>query len=683
MAIYEVPGVGNVEFPDDMPIDAVEKAIQANTKSSDSSIPSDVAREAGIATRAAINPITTGAAVGAAAGSVIPGVGTAAGAGAGGLAGLLIELGANFYNNQIAPRLGTGRQILPSEALDELKDSLNLPKPQTGIEKLTSGAIEGASAMLPQTQVANMLSKAGPVAQRVGAVLSEKPAEQLASYGLSSGLSKATEDQGQAASTAAGLAGAILPSAAGLTRSGGQAILRSGVNPDEIANNIRLFNSAGVEPTVGQATGSRAAQAAETLFSKTPGGAGVMAEKRAQQQLGIGKRLDDMATMLGGESDIVTAGQAIKRGIREEFIPAQRNIQSGLYKKLDEYIPGNTEVYFDNTKKALDDINQAIVSAPNLSRRLNNPFFEGLESDLIKDGYNGQLPYKAMQMLRTKIGDQLGSVEINPSVPRAQLKKLYAALSDDLRVAVNDAGPDAKAAFEKANAFTKNLHDKMDVLQTVIDRQSPEQIFQAAVSGTRDGYTRIRTVMNSLPQDSKRALAAAFIRRMGKSVPSQQNAAGDLFSTQTFIKNYSVLKPQARDALFGRVGSGFRNDLDNIASAAERINAGDKVFENKSGTLQQLALYTTIGGVVGSALSGNFKLAGAGLAGITASNLGAKAMSNPRIVRWLARNYETPVSSLPAALNELIKTSEKDKDAESAELARQIKAAAMKRELEK
>lgn len=681
MALYEVPGVGNVEFPDDMPVDAVEKAIRESMpKQDDPSAAQGLAREAGIATRAAVNPVTTGAAIGAALASPT-GVGIPAGAGAGALAGLLVELGADYYNKLIAPKLGTGKQILPSEALDELKDTVGLPKPETRIEKLSSGAIEGATMMAPQVATGTILAGAGGTAARVGQTLLESPALQTASYGLSSGLARATEDFGPIGSTMAGVAGAIAPSAPSIAKAGSQALLRGGVNPQEIASNIKLFRDAGIEPTIAQATGTRPAQAAEMLLSKTPGGAGVMEAKRALQQEGIGKRVDDMATLLGGESDIVTAGQQIKKGIKEDFVPKQRAIQTELYNKINDYVQPDTEIKLNNTWKTLTSINEQILSAPNLSKRLNNPFLEGLESDLRKDAYDGQLPYKALRALRTKIGDQLGTVEINPDVPRAQLKKLYAALSDDLRVAVDDAGPEARVAYEKANKFTKDLHDKMDVLQTVIDRQSPEQIFQAAISGTRDGYTRIRTVMNALPEDGKRALASAFIRRLGRSVPSQQNAAGDLFSTQTFIKNYSVLKPQTRDALFGKMGTFFRNDLDKIAATAERINTGSKVFENKSGTAQQAILYTTVGGVLGSLLAGNVKLAAIGGAGIGGANIGAKIMTSPRVVRWLASNLETPITAFPASINTLINEARKDDDIQAEEAALGIKSAVMSREL--
>ena len=139
MALYEVPGMGNVEFPDNMPIEDVEKAIQASVGDQQApTIAEGVAREAGVAARGAINPISTGAAIGGAL-AAPTGVGIPVGIGAGALAGLLVELGADYYNKLIAPKLGTGKQMLPSEALDQLKDQLGLPRPETPIEKLTSG----------------------------------------------------------------------------------------------------------------------------------------------------------------------------------------------------------------------------------------------------------------------------------------------------------------------------------------------------------------------------------------------------------------------------------------------------------------------------------------------------------------------------------------------------------------
>ncbi len=66
----------------------------------------------------------------------------------------------------------------------------------------------------------------------------------------------------------------------------------------------------------------------------------------------------------------------------------------------------------------------------------------------------------------------------------------------------------------------------------------PEKVFQAAMSGTKDGATTLRAVMRSLPEDGQKAVSAAVIKRMGLANPGAQNAAGDAFSPNTFLTNW-------------------------------------------------------------------------------------------------------------------------------------------------
>ncbi len=82
-----------------------------------------------------------------------------------------------------------------------------------------------------------------------------------------------------------------------------------------------------------------------------------------------------------------------------------------------------------------------------------------------------------------------------------------------------------------------------------------------------------------------------------------------------------------------------------------------------------MTAYSALGGLL---FTGNF--GGAAGVGTTmvGSNLGARAFTNPRFVRWLAQQTEKPVSALPASINQLAQIA-KD-DPEAAELLDQIQA---------
>ncbi|MEH6420974.1 hypothetical protein [Pseudomonas sp. CGJS7] len=116
-------------------------------------------------------------------------------------------------------------------------------------------------------------------------------------------------------------------------------------------------------------------------------------------------------------------------------------------------------------------------------------------------------------------------------VPRSQWKALYGALSEDVRAAADAAGPAAKQAFSRANAYYRARVDRIEAIEHVIEKAGgPEKVYRAAVSGTEDGGTTLRAVMQSLPEDGRKVLASAVLRKMGRAVNSQQNDVGDAFS---------------------------------------------------------------------------------------------------------------------------------------------------------
>ena len=78
---------------------------------------------------------------------------------------------------------------------------------------------------------------------------------------------------------------------------------------------------------------------------------------------------------------------------------------------------------------------------------------------------------------------------------------------------------------------------------------------------------------------------------------------------------------------------------------------------------------------MGAAVTGNFTTAG-GLASLgVASNVAARAMTNPRFVKWLANTTAMPRGALPAQLQALKTIADREKDPELQEIARELEQA--------
>lgn len=595
--------------------------------------------------------------------------------GAGGLLGMLGGDAVNQYVlNPASKALGMGEQTVPyREAASRLADTIGLPKPSTAGERVLSDVGQGLTGTALTMGAGSLMSGGGHIAQRAGDLLTAQPRLQAISAATGSGAAGVTRESGggQGAQLLAGLAGGLTPGAAA---TGTAATLRGmvrGRSGEQMQRTIEDFNRLGASPSVGQASGRWGAQGAESLLAGGPTSAGVMTRFAERQAEDIGSGLQRMADDLSRNASAERAGRAIERGVDtfQGNVGAQRR---ALYWAADRQIPSNTATPMSSTLTTLRDLTTPNPGAAETTARMVNPrlrqMLGDLEADLQSGG--GAISYEALRRIRTSIGEQMNDFSMTQDTPAKQLSALYAALSRDMEAAARTVGPDAVQAARRANNYTRLSSNRLQELQRVIDRNGgPERVFQAAMSGTKDGGTTLRAVMQSLPADGQRAVTAAVIKRMGMANPGMQDAAGENFSAATFLTNWNKVSPEAKRALFDRHGPQFSRQMDQIARVAQNIKEGSKIYANPSGTANRAAAMTYGASLVGSLFTGG---TGWLLAGGLVGNGMARALTNPRAVRWLANMTVVPRGSIPAALNSMRAEAEKTGDQDLLELADEL-----------
>lgn len=652
-----------------------------------------------------------------------------------------------------------------------LGDTLGLPKAQTAGDRVlgdvgealtgTGLTLGGGAALTAGRPVASLAPTLG---ERAGAFLTAQPALQVASTLGGSAAASGTREAGGGAGAQilASLAGGLAPGAiprlptSGALSAGAQNLTRRalrGSDPEQVRQTLGEFAEAGVQPSMGQATGNRVLQATETLLGSIPGSAGVI-DRFAQRQAGqFGNRIDEIASSLapGGQAvDPEMAGLAIRQGIAGPggFKEASRAESNALYQALDELIPQDSRVDISNVQAALRELNQAIPGAPSTSRLFQNARLGSIEGGLIDDTQGVQalltqpgmqeqadayrnylqaqarsvemenarrkslgmtvmepvptadqieqnvmttlgnmtdnrLPYEALQKLRSLVGREIDNANFGSDVPRSMWRPVYAALSRDMEEAVKATGnPKAAEALTSANQYHSRYVDQLENIDNIIGKKDGEAAYLAAVSGAKDGPTRIRSIMQTLPENEKKMVTSAFIRRMGRAVPGQQDSENSVFSMNTFLTNWANTSPEARKVLFGSYGPEFTRNMETIAKATSRIREGSKVFANPSGTAGREALIgqiATTGAGAGTALAmGNagaaFLTLSGSLLGSGIANATARFMTSPKYVNWLARTSEKPTGELISQLQVLRGIAERSRDPEVAELADQVAA---------
>ncbi len=466
-------------------------------------------------------------------------------------------------------------------------------------------------------------------------------------------------------------------------------------NIPAMRDTIDTFKAAGATPSVGQATQRPISRVAESAASKVVGGYGVMQKAADAQASQIGSQVSKLADRLSKDADPFNAGLTIEKGLKGPggFMDRFKQGQRVLYDKLDSYFRfsdgSSKSIKLPNTIRTLEALNPTIAGAPQTSRFFKNAEMQDVKDAVLGDvnsieafgqrpniaasnamvkkafrpadmkslfeAYGGDnLPYEAVKKIRTLVGEKLDDFTMAGAAPRSQWRSLYRSLSQDLDDAAHATGdPEVIKAMKSANAFTAAGHEQIDnILDRVVRKgASPEQIFEAATNpaSMRSGATKISGVMSSLKPAERDVVASAVLRRMGLAKPGAQNAEGDVFSTATFLSNWSSMSSAAKDALFSSgTNAKLRPALDSIAKAAENIKAGSKIFANPSGTAPSEALIRTGIGLINPVTTVPT------LVGMGAAHITARMMTNPKFVDWLAQTLRFRPEMLPVRLPALL-----------------------------
>lgn len=572
---------------------------------------------------------------------------------------------------------GSGPRLqMLKEATGNLATQVGLPQPETASERVAQDSVEGGAGAVAGVGVGGALARAAsPIVSAVGQGLAEGVGTQIAS-GVAAGAGSGVAREGgggEGAQLAAGLAAGLSPTVGAFA---GKAAIRGAVRGGEagrqqMADNIKTFEeSAGITPTLGQATQSRAIQSTETALANVPGSSGFMARRGELQAKALQDSVDDITQKLSPNANGWGAGEAIAKGV-DTFKNNVKTVQKNLYGKLDEFIPAQTPVQVDRSREALAALNEGIEGAPNLSQFFRNAKIGNIERAFLDDldkyakanvqaGMQGMgvapkagnLPYQAVQKLRTMVGAEIADASLVADVPRSKWRALYAALSDDLGTAAEAAGPAAQQAWTRANQYTKASIQRLEQLESVVNRDAPEKIFKAATSGLADGGTQINRVMKSMPIENRREVAAAVLQRLGRARNSAQDEMGTAFSPESFLTNLAAMSPPARTALFANAGfPGLRQRVEQMGKMASLRREGAQVFANPSGTARQAGLIGSAAGLASALATGNIPV----LMGITAAPIMARGFANAatssRGVKFLARSTELNPATPAAAIN--------------------------------
>lgn len=383
----------------------------------------------------------------------------------------------------------------------------------------------------------------------------------------------------------------------------------------------------GVELPRAAASDSVAVQQTGKVLSNVPIG-GTPLRKASERAIG---QLDEAATRAQGQmgsGNAAAAGGAARQGITDFAKNTIGGAVKARYDAVDDLVQPNVLTRLENTAKVATDI---LANRSNSKIRGNSRAVE-----MVRDALNAAdgLNYQGVKGLRTSVGELLDDPQrlANSGVSQTELKRIYGALTDDLKNSVSRAGGEkASAAFETANSFAARAAKEREALDSILGTNlSDERVFDRisamAGSNARADQVGLRRVRAAVSNETWDEIGSAVISRLGRSPDGQ-------FSPDRFLTGYGRLSQEGKSALFGGKKE-LASALDDIATVSRRFKQLNQ-FANPSGTGQ-----TIIGG---SYLPGLYLEPMSVIGSVAGSRVISSMLAKPTSARALAayaRAYE-------------------------------------------
>lgn len=445
-------------------------------------------------------------------------------------------------------------------------------------------------------------------------------------------------------SAAANIALAAIP-LKGKPKVGKPAIKKAATLSDE-------FASIGVTPTLGM-TG-RGGAVIEGALESTPLTAGRIARERARVTGELSDATKKIAKSIGVASNNVDAGHAIQRGARQ-FVEETGSKGGKLFDKVDQFIPKGTIVSAPKTAAALRETLSGLDDTPAIAKLVDADRWARIATEL----ESGKLTWKAARALRSDIGASIGKMTGPLSdASQGRLKLVYGRLSDDLADVAKASGPEAAAAWSRANKFWSARQGRIgDSLDKILKVDTPEKAFAAvealaAKDSARGSIRKLSALKRSLPKEDWDDFAATFFSKIGEAPAGQQGAAGGGFSANTFMTKWNKMSPAARNLL--SPDKATMKELNTLARSVEKLKmAGAE--RNFSNTAKSIVTMAFGGALVASpataiAAAGGFMLTGRMLTSrpfVRALNRGIAG--DITALKHLAKNSKDPAIKAAAA----------------------------------
>jgi hypothetical protein len=276
----------------------------------------------------------------------------------------------------------------------------------------------------------------------------------------------------------------------------------------------------------------------------------------------------------------LSAGEAVKEGIAGWIRGDSKDVMSRLYGDVAKAIPADASRPLTHTSDLVTKLRAEDVAS---ASGANAPAIKMIEEAV---GRPQGLTYDGLRQLRTNIGAALDDALLpQAGTAKPALKRIYGAMTDDLRETVETLGGEAgKRAWDKANSVASVIAERRETLAKIVGKdgsRSPESVLDSIVrmAGTRStaDMQKLLQARKALGPEAWDEVSAATIQRLGRGSDND-------FNLSRFVTNYKALSDGGRNLVFASTGKGsLKAELDDLAVVGEQYKKLQRLG-NPSGT---------------------------------------------------------------------------------------------------
>lgn len=370
-----------------------------------------------------------------------------------------------------------------------------------------------------------------------------------------------------------------------LTTARGAINAASGVNPAK----YEAFKAAGITPTLGEISNSRATMRGQELLRNMPLAAGRFEKIEATRE----QQLENLFKQFGEIEKALTPEQtkALTSKGGKAYNKKAKDVASKLYDRAWKNVDDYAEVPLYKTREAIANELSAITPEARkvLKDSTGGKALEKLQDAIINNG--GKLPFGDLKkVFKSDLSDLVNTFGQVGTAEQGKLKHIIGTLDKEMGDYIRKTNPKAAKDLDKADKFWSQYSERnKDIANLASKEADPIKIFNSNLVKLKKGDTQpTKVIMQRLDPIEREQYSATMINELG-------SGANGEFDPMMWSRNFNKLRPESQKMMMSGLSKEQAEKLPKISEALEHVKF-TKGQGNPSGSAYTGALVAMIMG---------------------------------------------------------------------------------------